>query len=257
MGKEINQSINTAAGLIIKSRHAVAFTGAGISTPSGIPDFRSPDSGLWNKFDPFKVASLTAFRRHPQRFYNWIRPLVQTAQAALPNPAHFGLAELEEAGVLKAIITQNIDGLHQKAGAKNVIELHGSARSATCQTCGKTYSEAWLSGDWLQNGDLPLCVECHTTLKPDVILFEELLPPIAWQRAQAHCEHADLILVIGSSLEVYPANTLPEIGLRHAAKLIIANFSETHLDTSANVLIHADLVISIPAICQQVLTHSD
>ncbi len=244
--------VRHAANLIKASKRAVVFTGAGISTPSGIPDFRSPESGLWERYDPFEVASLSAFRHHPEKFYAWISPLVVTAKAARPNLAHTCLARMEKAGIFTAVITQNIDGLHQKAGSKDVIELHGSAQTATCLTCGRHYEDGWLSEELLKRGEFPHCDICGGVLKPDVVLFEEPLPEHAWSKAQRLCEAADLVLVVGSSLEVYPANSLPETALRRGAALIINTITNTHLDRLANVVIHADLIETIPAICNLV-----
>lgn len=245
--------VRKAAALIKSSKRAVVFTGAGISTPSGIPDFRSPESGLWERYDPFEVASLSAFRHHPEKFYSWISPLVATAKSAQPNQAHVCLARMEAAGIFRAIITQNIDGLHQKAGSRQVIELHGSAQTATCQACGRQVRENWLSEEKLGKGEFPHCETCGGVLKPDVILFEEMLPAEAWFRAQMLSEQADLMLAVGSSLEVYPANSLPESALRRGASLIINTISETHLDRFANVVIHADLIKTIPEICRLIL----
>ncbi len=247
------EKISQAADIIKSSNKAVAFTGAGISTHSGIADFRSPESGLWNKYDPFEVASLTAFRNHPEKFFDWIRPLTEIAQAAQPNPGHIALAKMENAGYIQAVITQNIDGLHQKAGSKHVIELHGSAKSATCLSCGKKYPENWLPDDFISSKDLPHCEVCAGVLKPDVVLFEEMLPADAWREAQMLCEKADLVIVVGSSLEVYPANSLPETAIRRGARLIINTLTATHLDDYADLVIQADLVDTIPPISELVL----
>ncbi len=253
MEPSFQNKIAQAAAIIKASKKAVVFTGAGISTHSGIADFRSPESGLWNKYDPFEVASLTAFRKHPDKFYDWIKPLSETAQAAQPNQAHISLAALEKAGYIQAVITQNIDGLHQKAGSKHVIELHGSAKSATCLSCGKKYPEDWMPADFNTSDELPRCKVCGGILKPDVVLFEEMLPVGAWSEAQSLCETTDLIIVVGSSLEVYPANSLPETALRRGACMIINTLTETHLDQYADVVIQADLIDTIPPICDLVL----
>jgi len=250
---QIDQQIEQAAQLLKNAGNAVAFTGAGISTPSGIPDFRSPGSGLWEHYDPFEVASLSAFKHHPEKFYDWIRPLAHTARAAQPNLAHKGLAALEKAGLIQAVITQNIDGLHQKAGSQKVIELHGSAQSAHCMQCGKLYGEDWLTDETLVQDNYPRCTVCGGVLKPDVVLFEEMLPAQAWNEAQELCEKADVIFVIGSSLGVAPANYLPENGLRRGAGLIINTQSDTHLDRYANVVIREDLNEIVPAICRNAL----
>ena len=250
---QTEKQIVQAAHLLKNAHAAVAFTGAGISTPSGIPDFRSPGSGLWEHYDPFEVASLSAFKYHPENFYDWIRPLVKTARAAQPNPAHLGLVALEKAGLIQAVITQNIDGLHQKAGSQKVIELHDSAQSAHCVSCGRQIGSDWLTEETLLQNDYPRCAVCGGVLKPDVVLFEEMLPAEAWNEAQRLCESADLIFVIGSSLEVAPANYLPESGLRRGANLIINTQSPTHLDRYADVVIQQDLNEVVPAICQRAL----
>ncbi len=253
MTESLEMQIRQAAELIKASKKALVFTGAGISTPSGIPDFRSPQSGLWERYDPFEVASLTAFRRHPEKFYGWISPLVKTSKVARPNQAHFCLAKLEAAGFFQGVVTQNIDGLHQKAGSKCVIELHGSAQTATCQACGRQYQDNWLSEVKLEKGEYPHCEACGGVLKPDVVLFEETLPVEAWLTAQMLCDQTDLMLVVGSSLEVYPANSLPESAMRRGATLVINTITETHLDNYADVVIHADLIEAIPTICRLVL----
>ena len=148
------QDIRCAAEIIRKSKHTTVLTGAGISTPSGIPDFRSTNSGLWERYDPFEVASLNAFRYHPEKFYGWMRSLASKIQNAQPNPAHLGLARLEQAGLIETIITQNIDGLHQKAGSKNVIEVHGTLQSLTCVNCYKQHPAKKFMDAYLKNGDI-------------------------------------------------------------------------------------------------------
>lgn len=250
---EIQDKIVQAAQLLRNAMSAVAFTGAGISTPSGIPDFRSPGSGLWEQYDPFEVASLSAFKQHPERFFDWIRPLAGSARAAQPNQAHRGLADLEKAGLIRAVITQNIDNLHQKAGSLKVIELHGSAQSAHCMSCKRQYGEEWLSEKMLMQDSYPHCTVCNGIIKPDVVLFEEMLPAKAWDEAQQLCDVADVIFVIGSSLGVAPANYLPESALRRGASLIINTQSDTHLDRYADVVIQEDLNEVIPAICRLAL----
>ena len=165
MDIDFSSQIGLSASLLKSSKYAVAFTGAGISTASGIPDFRSPGKGLWEENDPFEVASLTAFRDHPEKFFNWIRPLFLQARSAKPNPAHIYLSLMENKGIIKSIITQNIDGLHQVSGAKRVIELHGSARTATCPNCRSTYDTDHLF-ELLNSGvNLPTCFKCNHIIK--------------------------------------------------------------------------------------------
>jgi NAD-dependent deacetylase len=240
------EEIQKAGSLMKSARHAVVLTGAGISTPSGIPDFRSHGSGLWNKDNPMEVASLTAFRRRPERFFAWLRPLAAQISKALPNPAHQALADLEKVGLIKAVITQNIDGLHQAAGSQAVLELHGSAQGLTCLSCHRAYPIGQFLEELVDQGKMPYCPNCGKLLKPDIVLFEEMLPASVWQQAEVHCLQADLMLVVGSSLEVSPANGLPWAAFESGAKLIILNFTPTYLDVHASVVMHADAAEILP-----------
>jgi NAD-dependent deacetylase len=257
----MDEQIRCAARLILDSKHMVAFTGAGHSTASGIPDFRSPDSGLWEKDNPMLVASVWAFRLNPKTFYNWIRPMANLLLEARPNVAHEALAELEAMGLLKAIITQNIDDLHQRAGTKEIYEVHGSLRTMTCAYCRKTYPSQQFQGDLAGAGPstehtphdgLPHCPGCARVLKPDITLFGEMLPMETWQQAEAHCLQADVILVVGSSLEVWPAASLPELAVEHDAHLIINNLSPTHLDSRAAVLLPGDVAGILPELFKRI-----
>lgn len=249
--KDIQSNLQKAALILKESSHAVAFTGAGISTPSGIPDFRTPNSGLWEKNDPFKVASLYAFNHAPIDFFNWIRPLAIQAEASLPNIAHFCLAALEREGILKAIITQNIDDLHQKAGSKNIFELHGNARTATCPHCHTKHQKDEYLDILLNSDQLPQCKSCAEIIKPDVVLFGEALPQNIWNCAYEHCLKADVMLVVGSSLEVYPACSLPEICVKNGAKLIINNLTKTPLDELAEILLPANVIDALDGLCRE------
>jgi NAD-dependent deacetylase len=234
-----------AASLLSNSRYAVAFTGAGISTPSGIPDFRSPQSGLWNTSDPYQVASIWAFKNNPKDFFDWIRPLAINSETAKPNSAHIALAQLEKLGIIKSVITQNIDGLHHKAGSQRVFELHGTAQTATCPSCGKKHQRQYFHQKITSGNEFPKCIICGKIIKPDVVLFGEELPKDIWNDAQKECLQADLILVAGSSLEVSPANTLPETALINGALLIINNLGHTFLDDRASVLIKVDVELGV------------
>lgn len=241
-----------AAKIISKSRHLVVFTGAGISTPSGIPDFRSQGTGLWQKEDPMQVASATAFHNHPDVFYNWLRPLVKTANTAQPNPAHLALADLEKMKVVRAVITQNIDGLHQKAGSTNVIELHGSLQTFYCPKCRNLITNTSEVIAQIISGSIPRCKRCASIIKPGITLYEELLPDRAWNDAEIECHKADVMLIAGSSLEVTPAASLPYAALRHGCKLIIVNLSPTYLDEQAELIIPVDVAYGIPEILNKV-----
>lgn len=248
---QLAQQIQQAAKLIASARQIVAMTGAGISTPSGIPDFRSPDSGLWENTDPLEVASIFAFRHNPQRFYNWVRPLALSLLEARPNPAHYALAALEQEGKLKAIITQNIDNLHSKAGSKTVYELHGHLREVTCTRCFAVEDSAAAFVKFMRDGQVPRHT-CGGVLKPNVILFGEPLPIRELVLAQEAIKEADLLLVAGSSLEVAPASDLPQLALENRAKLIIINYQPTYLDARADVVIRADVAEALPRIVELV-----
>jgi NAD-dependent deacetylase len=238
-------AIARAAEILHGARRVVALTGAGISRPSGIPDFRS-EGGLWTRDDPMVVASLAGFRADPRRFYSWVQPLIDTIRVALPNPAHLALAQIEREGRLTAVITQNIDGLHQRAGSHQVYELHGHIRSATCLDC-----EHQVPGQSLiepvRHGKIPRCL-CGGLFKPDIVLFDELLPRGLFWLAQRAIEHCDVVLVAGTALEVAPVCELPLAGLRRGARLIIVNQSETYLDDRADVVLHEDVAEALPEI---------
>lgn len=245
--------VHKISELISESDHFVIFTGAGISTPSGIPDFRSANSGLWTQSDPMQVASLTAFRHHPEKFFDWLRPLTRQICAAQPNPAHIALAHLEAAGYLKAVITQNIDGLHQRAGSQTVLEVHGSMNQMFCESCRTTYpTEAFLE-PFVNNGIYPRCERCQSYIRPAITLFEEMLPEKIWQEAYDHSRAADVYMVAGSSLEVFPANNLPQMARRNGAKIIINTRSETFLDPYAQYVIHEDVAVVLPMILEELL----
>src|SRR5687768_14906225 len=246
-------AIEFAADLIRQSKHAVALTGAGLSTPSGIPDFRSEGTGLWSHDEPMEVASLHTFRTAPERFFQWFRPLAGQIYGARPNAAHLALTALEKAGKLGAIITQNIDMLHQKAGSTTVIETHGSIRTLSCTQCYHQVNAEECVADFIENGHTPHCPKCAGTLKPDVILFGEQLPQSAWMEAQQTARRCDLMIVIGSSLEVLPVAGLPMQALDRGAHLVIVNNSPTYLNVRADAVILEDVAIAIPAIVERVL----
>jgi NAD-dependent deacetylase len=246
-------NIKFAAEIIRNSKYTVVLTGAGISTPSGIPDFRSPTSGLWERYDPFDVASLSAFRYHPENFFNWMRPLARNIHAATPNIAHVGLAQLERAGYLHTIITQNIDELHQRAGSSTVLEVHGSLRTLTCTGCFRQQEASHFIQSYIENGDIPRCEYCGEILKPDVILYGEQLPARIWLQAQASCQQCELMIVAGSSLEVLPVAGLPMRALENGAHLIIINQSKTYADIRADIVLANDVAIAIPLLVKEVL----
>lgn len=239
-------TLDSAIQIIRHARYLVALTGAGISTGSGIPDFRSPESGLWERYNPAEVASIYGFKHHPEHFYDWIRPLINNILNAQPNAAHLALADLEKRGTLKSIITQNIDTLHTRAGSQQVYEVHGDLRSATCIHCFQVFPAQPLIQHYLDNGDIPRCTNCGHVLKPNVILFGEQLPAHALIAARREARRADAMLIAGSSLEVYPAAELPLIAQRSGAKLILINLQATPIDDLADVVIHHNVVDVLP-----------
>ncbi len=246
-------AIEYAAGLLSAARHVTVLTGAGLSTPSGIPDFRSEGSGLWSRDEPLEVASLTTFRTHPELFFKWFRPLARQIFFAEPNLAHLALAKLEARGRLHAVLTQNIDMLHHKAGSGRVLELHGTLRTLSCTQCYRQFGyEAHLI-PFVEDGKIPHCPECSAILKPDVILFGEQLPQRVLFEAQSEARSCDLMIVIGSSLEVLPVAGLPMQALDRGAHLIIINNSSTYLSVRADVVLPEDVATIIPAIVERVL----
>ncbi|PJF43854.1 MAG: hypothetical protein CUN55_06940 [Phototrophicales bacterium] len=244
----IDTLLKKARELILTSQYTVALTGAGISTPSGIPDFRSPESGLWSHYDPMAVASLRGFRYNPALFYEWLYPLAQNMLYAHPNPAHFALAELEQLDLLQAVITQNIDLLHSKAGSSTVYEIHGHMRTMTCIKCFANYELFPILERYLEDRNVPTCEQCGGVLKPDVILFGEQLPARVYSQVKHVLRQADLMIVAGSSLEVMPVADFPREVKERGGRLIIINLQPTDYDTLADVVIHDDVAVVLPTI---------
>lgn len=226
------EQIRDFAQVLKASKYAVCLTGAGASTESGLPDFRSK-TGLWQGVDPVSLISMTALRRRPVEFYKFYRMRFSHLWGAQPNPVHKVLAALQREGLLKRLITQNVDGLHQAAGSQDVIELHGSLRECQCLDCGRHFPSKLIDVDVETEADIPRCPECGGTLKPGVVLFEEALPADALHAAMEAAMKADLFLVVGSSLEVGPANQLPVVALHHGGRLAIFNLTPTFLDSRA------------------------
>ncbi len=222
--------------LILSSSHAVVLTGAGISTESGIPDYRSPGTGLWGKMDQ-SVVCLDGFLRDPTRYYSYALELYPVRQSAKPNPAHYLLAEFEKKELLKGVITQNVDGLHQDAGSGNVHELHGSLRQAVCLDCSLLYPMDSVMKRVISGENPPLCKECSGVLKPNAVFFGEMLPHVPWERSLELTRKTDLFLVLGSSLQVSPANILPDVAIRAGTKLVIINLTPTPYDRDAVLII--------------------
>jgi NAD-dependent deacetylase len=230
-------SVSALVELVGRRQPCVVLTGAGVSTESGIPDFRSP-TGLWAKFDPLEYGSLEAFRRDPRKVWSFYKPRVAMLTEAEPNPAHRALAELERLGFVKAVVTQNIDLLHERAGSCEVVEVHGSIRTSSCPGCGERYSLARVL-ELLAEADAPPCPACGEILKPDVVFFGELLPAAAMDRASELARGARLMLVVGSALEVYPVAGLPLETIRAGGEVAIVNRGSTALDRRASVRVDA------------------
>ncbi len=236
------------ARLIEDAGSVVALTGAGISVPSGVPDFRSPGTGLWAEVNPMEVAHIDAFHRDPQQFWSFYGERFQTLEDKRPNRAHAALVALERAGMLDAVITQNIDRLHALAGTESLVEVHGSISHSSCLVCRSRYEledvRTRQAGD---PGGVPRC-ECGQPLKPDVVLFGEYLPVAALARAEALAVRADLMLCIGSSLEVYPVAQLPETTLSGGGRIAILTQGRTPLDRRASVRLGGDVVEELEAV---------
>jgi NAD-dependent deacetylase len=226
--------IERLADLVRDAGVCVVLTGAGISTESGIPDFRSA-TGLWSRVDPMEYASLDAFQSDPEKVWSHYGPRIEMLLAAEPNDGHRALAELEERGFVHAVVTQNIDTLHTRAGSREVVEVHGSVRTASCPRCGERVGVERV----LELLPVPACPVCGAVLKPDVVFFGELLPVAAIERATTLAASADLLLVVGSSLEVYPVAGLPETTLQSGGEVAIVNRGETQYDDRAAVVIDA------------------
>jgi NAD-dependent deacetylase len=230
----------------------VALTGAGISVPSGIPDFRTPGKGLWSKVDPMKVATIEAFHRDTRAFWDFYRPRFELLGDKRPNPAHRALAELERAGLLEAVITQNIDRLHRAAGSERVVEVHGSIATSSCTTCGSRWPLEEVVRLFDEEG-IATCEGCMGKVKPDVVLFGEMLPLAAIEQARELAEGADLMLCIGSSLEVYPVAGLPELTLERGGEIAIVTQSRTPYDREAAVKLDGDLAEVLPRVVSGLL----
>jgi NAD-dependent deacetylase len=236
------------AGLIRAADSVVALTGAGISVPSGIPDFRSPRTGLWANVDPMEVAHISVWRRDPAKFWGFYGQRFAILDGKRPNGAHLALAELERRGALDAVITQNIDGLHAAAGTADPIEVHGSVATASCLACGASFPLAETRERMDADPDgIPRC-ECGKPLKPDVVLFGELLPEAEIQRGYELAARADLLLCVGSSLEVWPVAELPQVTLDAGGAVAIVTIGATPYDHRAAVKLSGDVVTELEAV---------
>lgn len=237
------------AALIRDAGSVVALTGAGISVPSGIPDFRSPGTGLWENVDPMEVAHIDVFRREPERFWHFYGDRFQTLETKEPNGAHRALVELERRGRLDAVITQNIDRLHARAGTRELVEVHGTIDHSSCLACGASYPLDDVRARLAAARDgVPRCAGCDSALKPDVVLFGEFLPEGALERAFALAAGADVLLCIGSSLEVYPVAQLPALTRQAGGAVAIITAGDTPFDARAEVKLSGDVVAELEAL---------
>ena len=240
--------VQRLAGLIRSADSVVALTGAGISVPSGIPDFRSPGTGLWENVDPMEVAHIDVFRRDPERFWHFYGDRFHTLEHKEPNGAHLALAELERRGHLDAVVTQNIDRLHRKAGTGELVEVHGTIDHSSCLSCGARYPLADVRDRLAADpAGVPRC-DCAQALKPDVVLFGEFLDEQALERAFALAAGADVLLCIGSSLEVYPIAQLPELTRQAGGDVAILTQGTTPFDRQAAVRLGGDVVDELEAL---------
>lgn len=237
------------AELLSAAERAVVLTGAGISVPSGIPDFRTPGTGMWEKVDPMEVAHIDAFRRDPDRFWHFYSQRFMALRHKRPNRAHEIVAELEQRGRIRAVITQNIDRLHRAAGTAEPIEVHGSISHSVCMDCGARFElDAVVAQLESDPRSAPECTRCFTPLKPDVVLFGEFLPEDALQRAHDLAAEADLMIAIGSSLEVHPVATLPGVTLDRGGSLVLITQGPTPYDRDAEVKLEGDVVDELTAV---------
>jgi len=235
---------------LARARHAIAFTGAGISVPSGIPDFRGPQ-GLWRRVPP-SLFEISTFLSSPGETWRVFADLYVQMRGVRPNPAHYALARLEEAGVIRAVVTQNIDRLHQAAGSRRVVELHGSLGEAVCTVCGYRVPLEEAVREALE-GRVPACPRCGGVLKPDVVFFGEPLPRRALEEAFRLARESDYVLVAGSSLYVSPANMVPAIAKEHGARVVIVNLGEVAMPWVADTIIEAPVEEALPLLCEETL----
>ncbi len=232
-----------AARLLARAKKAVAFTGAGISVPSGIPDFRSP-GGLWSRFDPMDVASVQALAQNPRGVWEFLLDAVKMMRAAAPNPAHETLAALEADGRLAGVVTQNIDGLHQRAGSRQVVEFHGSLRSWYCRRCGDEQDHSRFHE--LTPAQLPVTCRCGGLVRPTVVFFGEGIPMEAMVGSGALVDGADLVLIVGTSGEVAPANAIPLRVKRAGGAVVEINLGPTAYEQVSDVRLDAPAEIALP-----------
>jgi NAD-dependent deacetylase len=235
------------AELLAGSSRAVVLTGAGVSVPSGIPDFRTPETGLWANVDPMEVAHIDVFERDPERFWSYYRPRFHELGDKQPNGAHRALAELERRGLVEGVITQNIDRLHRTAGSRNVVEVHGSIETSSCTRCAVSYEIEEMDGIFDARG-VAICASCGGGVKPDVVLFGELLSESAVVRARDLAERAELMICVGSSLAVHPVAGLPQLTMESGGRLAIVTKGPTPYDEDAELKLEGEVDAELEAL---------
>ncbi len=239
--------LERAAAALAAAKCAIAVTGAGISTESGIPDFRSAH-GIWAQYPPEEYAGIQNFLDDPPKIWRFWCEVGEMAKDCGPNPGHYALAELEQMDLLRAVITQNIDNLHQEAGSSRVVEYHGNAHWMRCMECGQRSPL-----DLDKAGGRPPWCPCGGLMKPDIVMFGEMIPPDAMAEADGFARRADVVLVVGTSAQVYPAASLPSTAKRHGAFIIEANLSETVLTrTITDAFLHGPAGTTLPELVQRV-----
>jgi len=252
--QDLDTLADRVADLIINARRVIIFTGAGVSTESGIPDFRSP-GGIWERFDPddFTYQKFVSDSQSRRKQWHMLREGGLTAEAK-PNPAHHAIAELDRLGKLDCVITQNVDNLHQKGGVPDnkVFELHGNMQWAICLSCGRRYPFEQIKVRLDEGEEIPDCEDCHGILKPDAVFFGESLPQEVLEEATHRASSCDLFIVVGSTLVVYPAAYMPVYAVNSGAKLVIINLSSTPMDEQATVVIRAKAGEILPKIVQRI-----
>jgi NAD-dependent deacetylase len=236
------------AEMLREARSALMLTGAGVSVPSGIPDFRSPGTGIWEKVNPMEVAHIDAFRRQPDRFWHFYGDRFASLVHKRPNAAHEAIAELERRGLIRGVVTQNVDCLHRKAGSRNVIEVHGSIEWSICPECGARTSIERVLEVLAEHPGAPECPACIAPLKPDVVLFGEMLPEDAISEAYALAAEADLIVCVGSSLEVFPVASLPGVTRDGGGRIALITQGPTPYDRDAELKLDGDVVEELEAV---------
>lgn len=235
-----------AAEMIKKSRSSVVLTGAGVSTDSGVPDFRSPGSGLWEKIDPMEALSTDVLYNNPKQFYSSGFKIITSMKNAVPNKAHFMIAKLEDLGLVDLLVTQNIDGLHHKAGSRTVYEVHGTTRTCSCISCGEKF-DIELIEKRVNRGEIPPRCKCRGIIRPDVVLFGDMLPDCFYDSI-IKVERSELLIVIGSSLSVAPVNQLADI----CKRLMIINIGETFFDKKSDIIIRENISEALKGIMEYI-----